>query len=100
MTTPLKNIRQKMCAKKMAFRTEGAALRVAEKFEHRVYECPICFCWHTTSKKDGFHGDMLDWAIRRAEQTVRAELKKKVKELNLKISELQKENSDLRRGKV
>ena len=44
--------RNKMCNDKAIFMSVSAAAKVAEKFNQNVYECPICFCFHTTSKKD------------------------------------------------
>lgn len=44
--------RAKMCKNKISFRSKAAALEKATKFNQRVYECPICFCWHTTSKEN------------------------------------------------
>lgn len=44
--------RAKMCKNKTSFTSKGAALRVTEKYGQRVYECPVCFCFHCTSKSD------------------------------------------------
>ena len=44
--------RIKMCKGKVSFTNAGAAKRVAEKHGQRVYECPVCFCFHCTSKAD------------------------------------------------
>jgi hypothetical protein len=40
-----------MCDKKRAYQTEHAANRAAARHDQRVYECPVCFCWHLTSKE-------------------------------------------------
>lgn len=42
--------RVKMCKRKMSFYTAKAAQRIADRNGHRVYECPICFTFHITSK--------------------------------------------------
>lgn len=47
-----KKLKSKMCGNKLSFRTKEAAQRTADKFGQSVYECPICFCYHCTSKKD------------------------------------------------
>ncbi len=44
--------RFKMCKNKVSFTNAKAAERIAEKHNQRVYECPICFCFHCTSKAD------------------------------------------------
>jgi len=41
----------KMCDKKVSFRSFSKAQKVAEKYNQKVYECPICFCFHCTSKE-------------------------------------------------
>lgn len=43
--------RHKMCKDKVSFTTKKAALKRAEMFNQRVYECPVCFCFHCTSKE-------------------------------------------------
>jgi len=42
----------KMCKTKLSFRTMETALKVAAKHNQTVYECPVCFCFHCTSRKD------------------------------------------------
>lgn len=42
----------KMCKNKRSFHNKVAAEKVAERFGQRVYECPICFCFHCTSKEN------------------------------------------------
>lgn len=42
----------KMCKNKNSFQTIGAAKAAAKKFGQRVYECPVCFCYHCTSLDD------------------------------------------------
>lgn len=41
--------RIKMCKGKVSFTNKTAALKVAEKHNQNVYECPVCFCFHCTS---------------------------------------------------
>lgn len=41
--------RIKMCAGKVSFTNKNAALKVANKFDQTVYECPVCFCFHCTN---------------------------------------------------
>jgi hypothetical protein len=51
----MKNIelrRNKMCNDKRTYINITQASRVAEKFNQNVYECPICFCYHTTDRSD------------------------------------------------
>jgi hypothetical protein len=43
------SLRMKMCKDKVSFTNIAAAKRRAEKFGQRVYECPVCFCYHCTS---------------------------------------------------
>lgn len=46
----------KSCFKKARFRDYNKALRVASKYNQRVYYCPICGAYHLTSqveKRDG-----------------------------------------------
>ena len=40
----------KMCGRKKSYHTKRAANRANErlKIEFRVYECPICYCFHLT----------------------------------------------------
>lgn len=43
--------RHKMCGKKKSFTTKQSAEKTAELFGGgRVYKCPICFCFHVTTK--------------------------------------------------
>jgi hypothetical protein len=41
-----------MCQNKVSFRSKDRAKAAGEKFGQRIYECPICFCWHCTSKEN------------------------------------------------
>lgn len=40
-----------MCFTKKSYFNKPAANKAAEKYGLRVYSCPICYCWHTTSKE-------------------------------------------------
>jgi len=39
------------CGRKKAYETQSKANRAAAKFQGYVYNCQICYCWHTTKKK-------------------------------------------------
>ncbi len=41
----------RMCDRKKAYETLRKANKAAARFDHDVYECPICHCWHTTKRK-------------------------------------------------
>lgn len=43
--------RVKMCYNKKSFRTLKEAQKNADKWNLRVYECPICYCFHTSSQE-------------------------------------------------
>lgn len=85
--------RIKMCSKKISFTTKGKAEAVGLKFKQRVYECPICFCWHTTSKenwKDEFvRKDYHERCMAQLESKIRNELNEKNRKLSQLIFELQ-----------
>lgn len=42
--------RWRMCDRKKAYETQSKANKAAAKFDGYVYECPVCYCWHTTGK--------------------------------------------------
>ena len=46
-----KKEKMKMCGNKKSFRTKKLAEKTADKFDddYRVYECPICYCFHVTT---------------------------------------------------
>lgn len=44
--------RLRMCKGKVSFTNKGAAVKAAEKHGQRVYECPVCFCFHCTKAED------------------------------------------------
>lgn len=87
--------RNKMCARKVSFRTKSVAQKVATKFNQRVYECPICFCFHTTNRenwKDEFvWRSEMELALKQQENKIRQPLNDKIRALNAKISTLEKE---------
>lgn len=102
-----------MCGNKVPFPTRKSAQRVADKYEQRVYNCPVCHCYHTTSKQDWkeeyIHESQLKNHINNATQVLRrdhkaytSELKgtmesmrqdhaEEVKALNCRINEVQHE---------
>lgn len=85
--------RSKMCGPKIGFPTKHGAEVAAKKLGHRPYECPICFCWHTTKSKDWQSEYVLrshmDRRLTQQETTIRRELNSKVRALKLRISELE-----------
>jgi len=86
--------RSKMCEKKGSFYSRARAEKSAAKWGQRVYECPICFCWHCTSK-DNWQEEFVDAEKARKqlvqlESTLRNEFNKKLKEKNLRIMELER----------
>ncbi len=46
------NNRGKMCNYKLSFNTRKKAQVNADKHGQSVYECPVCYCWHCTSKEN------------------------------------------------
>src|SRR4051812_48359613 len=86
--------RSKMCAKKGTFYSRQRAEASAAKWGQRVYECPICFCWHCTSKEN-WREEYVDAEKARIqmiqlESTLRNEFNKILKAKNLRISELER----------
>lgn len=49
-TVPTAYQKWRMCDRKKMYPTESKANKQAKKHGHRSYYCPICFCWHVTSK--------------------------------------------------
>lgn len=41
-----------MCYTKKSYFSKKEADKAADKFRLRVYTCPICYCFHTTSKEE------------------------------------------------
>ncbi len=81
----------KMCKSKLSFRTKAVASKVAAKHGQTVYECPICFCFHCTSKtswRDEFVGiEEYNKAVRELEE-YRTKYKKERQRLGDEISKL------------
>lgn len=95
-------IRAKMCQNKVSFRTKGKAQAAGEKFGQRVYECPICFCWHCTNKENWKEEFVTVEECKKRMSTLENELRRefneKLHEKNSRISKLQCENKRLRMG--
>ena len=84
----------KMCRNKDSFYSRSRAEASAARWGQRVYECPICFCWHCTSKEN-WQDEFVDseYARKRLvqlEATLRNEFNRTLKEKNLRISELER----------
>lgn len=92
--------RARMCQSKASFWSKERAEKSAAKFGQRVYECPVCFCWHCTSLenwRDEFvDADTAKRKLAALEVTLRTEFNAKRKTLNARINELEKANKDLR----
>ena len=43
--------RWRTCDRKKIYRTKSKANKAALRWNLSVYECPICYCWHTTKKQ-------------------------------------------------
>lgn len=73
--------RKKMCTNKVSFFTKEKAEKAAKRWGQRVYECPVCFCWHTTAReawKDEFITlDKLNKILSQKEQEIRQKYEKK-----------------------
>src|SRR5690242_3912356 len=92
----------KMCIRKVSFTTKAKAQAIADKFSQRVYECPICFCWHTTSKEN-WQDEFIRMedhivAMSQQESKIRGELNEKNRKLSQEIFELRKELKLARMG--
>lgn len=87
------NSRKKVCGSKDSFWSRARAESIAERYGQRVYECPICFCWHCTSKenwRDEFiEADKARKQLVQLEATLRNEFNRKLREKNLRINELE-----------
>lgn len=93
--------RTRMCGNKSTFYSQGRANKHADKYGQRVYECPICFCWHCTSKEN-WQEEFTDAEVAKRqlatlENKLRAEFNRKITAKNVQIMELQKENRHLKR---
>ncbi len=98
------NSKAKMCLNKKAYYTKQKAQIDADKYGLRIYECPICFCWHTTSKenwKDEFiTNEAHEKALKTLENKIRRELNEIIKKRNTKINELELIVKRLKCGQV
>lgn len=94
--------RTQMCSKKVSFRSRGKAEAIALQFGQRVYECPICFCWHCTNKADWRNEYIDEDEVKRRmadlERRLRTEYNERLRKKNSRILELERENKNLRRG--
>lgn len=102
--------RAKMCLNKVSFRSRGKAEAVALRFGQRVYECPICFCWHCTNKEN-WRDEFVDAEETRQkiaglerkiislENKIRAEYNIVLREKNKEINALKQEVYYLRKRK-
>jgi hypothetical protein len=93
--------RKKVCSSKDSFRSKTKAEAIAKKWGQRVYECPVCFCWHCTSKenwKDEFiDADTAKRQLVALEIRLRTEFNAKKKAMGKMISKLSWENSQLKK---
>lgn len=96
--------RKAMCGKKASFTNKGKADAIAAKFGQRVYECPICFCYHTTSKenwKDEYvTKEYMDRTLGQQENKIRAELNEKNRNLTNQVFDLHKRIKQLKEKKM
>ena len=89
------------CQHKVSFNTKKKAALVAAKFGQRVYECPICFCWHCT-KKERWEDEFVRVethvvALSQQESAIRGELNEKNRKLTQEVFELQQEVKKLKK---
>lgn len=94
--------RTKMCTNKVSFRCKEKAEAVAKQFGQRVYECPVCFCWHCTNKENWreeyVDADYMKQQMIYLERRMRNEMNSKLHEKNVQISALHREIKNLRIG--
>lgn len=93
MPTRLSRLKLSMCGTKQSFRSRGAAEKIATKFNQRIYECPICFCWHCTKSQD-WHDefvrkDYMEKRLTQQESTIRGEMNSTIRALRFRIAELE-----------
>lgn len=95
--------RAQMCTKKVSFRSRGKAEAVAKQFGQRVYECPVCFCWHCTNKENWRDEFVDEEQVRKQladlERRLRTEYNEILRKKNSLITELQRKIKTLRRGR-
>ena len=91
--------RSRMCYKKKSYQTLGLANAAAEKFNLRVYDCPICSLWHTTSATESppefVTKQHMDAEIKRLLKDQRDNIGKTNVSQSKKINELMRENKRL-----
>lgn len=91
-----------MCQNKVSFRTKATAESKAEKWGQRVYECPICFCWHCTSaddwKSEFVTVEEMGRRLRAQECKIRAEFNEKLRDKNREITLLKLKIKRLKYG--
>ncbi|HZZ82019.1 MAG TPA: hypothetical protein VFE62_26200 [Gemmataceae bacterium] len=85
--------KKKMCGDKSTFYSKQRAVAHAAKYGQRVYECPICFCWHCTSKSNWRH-EYVDAAqakkdMQTLERKLRTEYNTILNKKNRRINELE-----------
>jgi len=90
--------RKKMCYDKKSYTTKRGAELAATYWNLRVYDCPICFCFHTTSKDnipkfvtEEFMNEEIQRHLKDQRKNIGAENAK----LSTKINALVKENKTL-----
>lgn len=86
--------RSQMCKNKDSFWSRTRAEASAARWGQRVYECPVCFCWHCTSKEN-WRDEFVDAEKARRqliqlESTLRNEFNTKVQAKNFRINELER----------
>lgn len=89
--------KKSMCGKKVAFRSQEKAAEVAKQHNQKVYGCPICFCYHLTSKADWKDEFVTPAQVATQINAVRTEYNKKMRQKNAEIFAMQKEIKELKR---
>lgn len=94
--------RKSMCLNKVSFRTKEKAEEAAARWGQRVYECPVCFCWHCTSlenwKYEFIAQEECEKRMRTLECNLRREFNEKLRQKNSEITELTLMVKKLKRG--
>lgn len=91
-----------MCLNKCSFFTKKKAQEYAEPYGQRVYECPICFCWHCTSKEhwkaEYVDGEYHKQEMANSERKLRTEYNERLAEKNREITKLKLKIKRLKNG--